>query len=191
MKVINEVLQVEKNIIAQSNVSAHILKSLDDIVTKSNYTVTFSDQQISLVASNNYRLFDTIVVRQNLDMMNIEITDKVDEMGNETVIAKIPSSSKENQSIPLSVYSYRNDNFFISTQKDIIVITTIVGISLHTKAIELDEDILLIFTTSEIIEHKNKVKCVYWQEASSKSFIFEQLALRGYLNTNAQARHRT
>ena len=124
-------------------------------------------------------------------MMNIEIMDKVDWMGNETVSWKIRSSSKENQSTPLSVYSYRNDSFFISTKEDNIIITTIVGISLHTKAIELGEDILLNFTTSEIIEHKNKVKCVYWQEASSKSFIFEQLALRGYLNTNAQARHRT
>ena len=188
MKVINELLQVEKSIISQSKVSAQILKTLDHIVSKRNYTVTFSDQKISLVASNNYRLFDTIVVRQNLDMMNIEITDNIDEMGNETVIGKIISSSKENRPTPLSVYSYRNDNFFVSTQKDIIVITTIVGISLHTKAIELDEDILLKFKTSE---NKNNVKCVYWQEASSECFIFKQLAFRGHLNTNAQARHRT
>ena len=50
----------QKSTIAQSNVSAQILKTLDDIVLKRNYTVIFSDQNIALVASNNYHESDTI-----------------------------------------------------------------------------------------------------------------------------------
>ena len=107
MKVLNELLQVEKNIIAESDISAQILKSLDDIVIRSNYTVTFSDKNIALVASKNYRVSDTIVVTQNLDMMNNEIIDQFSEIGNETVAVNIRYSSEESQSTPLSVYSFR------------------------------------------------------------------------------------
>ena len=91
--------------------SAQILKTLNDIVLKRNYTVIFSDQIIVLVASNNYHESDTIVVTHNRDVMNIEITDKFDEMDNETVILKIPSLSVENQSSQISAYSYRKDTF--------------------------------------------------------------------------------